>query len=64
MFYRNVDEGKVISQEEISNGIFSLWIKNNGAKEASCGQFVGVYPKDKSTLLMRPISICETNKED
>ena len=64
MFYRNVDCGKVISQEEISNGIFSLWIKNEGAKEAGCGQFVGVYPNDKSTLLMRPISICETNKEE
>lgn len=63
MFYRNVDEGKVISQEEISDGIFSLWIKNEGAKEAGAGQFVGVYPKDKSTLLMRPISICETDKE-
>ena len=63
MFYRGIDEGKVISQEEISNGIFSLWIKNEGAKHASCGQFVGVYPKDKSTLLMRPISICETNPE-
>ena len=60
MFYRNIDDGKVISQEEISDGIFSLWIKNKGAQSASAGQFVGVYPKDKSTLLMRPISICET----
>jgi dihydroorotate dehydrogenase electron transfer subunit len=33
------------------------------AKEACAGQFVGVFPKDKSTLLPRPISICEI-KED
>ena len=38
MFYRNVDEGTVISQEMISEGIFSLWIKNEGAKHAGAGQ--------------------------
>ncbi|MCR5847140.1 MAG: dihydroorotate dehydrogenase electron transfer subunit [Lachnospiraceae bacterium] len=61
MFYRKIDEGKVISQERLSEGIFSLVIKNEGAKFASPGQFVGVYPKSKDTLLMRPISICETD---
>ena len=60
MFYRNIDEGKVISQEEISSGIFSLLVENKGASFASPGQFVGVYPNSKDTLLMRPISICET----
>ena len=60
MFYRNIDEGKVISQEEISSGIFSLLVENKGANFASPGQFVGVYPSSKDTLLMRPISICET----
>ena len=60
MFYRNIDEGKVISQEEISSGIFSLLVENKGAAAASPGQFVGVYPNSKDTLLMRPISICET----
>ena len=44
MFYRNIDEGKVISQEEISSGIFSLLVENKGANFASPGQFVGVYP--------------------
>ena len=63
MFYKKIDEGKVISQEEISKDIFSLIIKNEGAKYANAGQFVGVYPKDKSTLLMRPISICETDTD-
>ncbi|MBO4347219.1 MAG: dihydroorotate dehydrogenase electron transfer subunit [Lachnospiraceae bacterium] len=64
MFYRNIDEGKVISQEEISSGIFSLWIKNEGAKHANAGQFVGVYPNSKDMLLMRPISICETDASE
>ena len=63
MFYKKIDEGKVISQEEISKDIFSLIIKNEGAKYANAGQFVGVYPKDKSTLLMRPIRICETDTD-
>lgn len=63
MFYRNIDEGKVISQEKLSDGIYSLKIKNKGAEFAAPGQFVGVYPKSADTLLMRPISICETDKE-
>lgn len=64
MFYRNVDEGTVLSQEMISDGIYSLWIKNEGAKAAGAGQFVGVYPKGKDTMLMRPISICECKPEE
>jgi len=60
MFYRDIDEGKVISQEEISDGIFSLLIENKGAKAANPGQFAGIYPNSADTLLMRPISICET----
>lgn len=63
MFYRNVDEGTVVSQEKISEGIYSLRIKNEGAKYANPGQFAGVYPKSADTLLLRPISICETDPE-
>lgn len=49
----------VISQREIGPGIFDLWLETELAEEAGPGQFVGVYPADKSTLLPRPISICE-----
>lgn len=55
--------GKVISQKEISKNIFDMWIATDLADQAKPGQFIGVYPKDKSTLLPRPISICEIDKE-
>lgn len=55
---------KVLSQKEIVPGIFDMWIETGLAKEAAAGQFIGVYPKDKSTLLPRPISICEVEKEE
>lgn len=51
--------GRVISQKEIAANIFDMWIATGLAEQAKPGQFIGVYPKDKSTLLPRPISICE-----
>lgn len=53
----------VRSQEKIAEGIFDMWIQTDLAKTAHAGQFIGVYPKDKSTLLPRPISICEVDEE-
>ena len=53
----------VISQAMIAPGIYDLWLKTKLALSAHCGQFVGVYPKDKSTLLPRPISICEVSDD-
>lgn len=55
--------GKVISQRELAPAIFDLWLETELAKDVKPGQFVGVFPKDKSTLLPRPISICEVNEE-
>ena len=55
--------GFVIRNEEIENDIYSLWIETELARDAKPGSFVGVYPNDKSTLLPRPISICEVNEE-
>ena len=53
----------VISQKEIAPGIFDMWLKTEIAQEAGAGQFIGVFSPDKSTLLPRPISICEVLKE-
>lgn len=53
----------VVSQEKLADGIYDLRLETELAQDAACGQFVGVYPKDKSTLLPRPISICEIDKE-
>lgn len=56
--------GQVLSQRALAENIFDLKIQTDLADEAGAGQFVGVYPKDKSTLLPRPISICEVNREE
>lgn len=52
---------RVISQREIAPDIYDMWLETELAQEARPGQFLGVFPKDKSTLLPRPISICEVN---
>ncbi len=54
---------KLLSQREIAPDIYDMWIETDLAAEARPGQFLGVYPKDSSTLLPRPISICETDKD-
>ena len=53
----------VHSQEQLADGIYSMWINTEAAKDAKPGQFISVYTKDGAKLLPRPISICETNKE-
>lgn len=59
------ETAKVISQECLAEGIFSMWIKTDRiAGEAVPGQFISVYSKDGSRLLPRPISICEIDKEN
>lgn len=55
--------GKVISQKEIAPAIYDLWIETALAQDAKPGQFIGVFPKDRSTLLPRPISICEVRED-
>ena len=53
----------VLSQAELAPGIFDLWLQTGMAANAKPGQFIGVYPKNASTLLPRPISICEVNED-
>lgn len=53
----------VIEQEKIASDVYSLWLQTEQiAKEAEPGQFLSVYSQDKSRMLPRPISICETDK--
>lgn len=55
----------IIRQEEIANGIFSMWLKADDiVKDAKAGQFITVYSRDGSRILPRPISICELDKGD
>lgn len=53
----------VTAQKEIAPDIFDMWLKTELAEDAVPGQFIAVYPKNESTLLPRPISICEVDKE-
>lgn len=50
---------KVLSQEMLTDGIYSMWIETKAADSAVPGQFISIYTKDESKLLPRPISICE-----
>lgn len=53
---------KVLSQEKLAEGIYSIWIQTTAAQSAVPGQFVSLYCHEKSQLLPRPISICEIDK--
>ena len=59
-----MEKAKVISQEKIAQGIYSLWLKSDVAKDAKAGMFASLYCNDASKLLPRPISICEVDKEN
>ena len=59
------EQAIIIRQEEISYGIYSMWLKTeNIAAHAKAGQFVSLYCHDGSRLLPRPISICEIDAQD
>lgn len=53
----------VVSQEQLADGIFSMWIQTEAAKTARPGQFISMYTNDGSKLLPRPIGICEIDTE-
>jgi dihydroorotate dehydrogenase electron transfer subunit len=54
----------VYSQTDIGKDVYDLWVSTDMAKQAKCGQFLSVYPKDQARLLPRPISICEVDKDN
>ena len=61
---RSKELAKVISQECIGTGVYSMWIETKAADIAVAGQFISVYCNDKTKLLPRPISICQVDKEN
>lgn len=54
---------RVLFQKEIAPDIYDMRIETSLAAEAAPGQFLGIYPRDKSTLLPRPVSICGIERE-
>lgn len=53
----------VVSQKQIAEQIYDMWLETELAQNAHAGQFVAVYPHNAATLLPRPISICEVDRE-
>ena len=59
------EKAVIIRKEEISPGIFDIWLRTDKiAEHAKAGQFVSLYCADGSRLLPRPISICEIGREE
>ena len=57
------EPARVLSQEMLAAGIYSMWIQTKAAKNAKPGQFISMYTNDAGKLLPRPISICEIDRE-
>lgn len=53
----------VVSQKQIAAQIYDLWLETELVEDARAGQFVAVYPHNAATLLPRPISICEVDRD-
>ena len=54
----------ILSQEQLQEGIWSLVIRCEAAKQAKAGQFVSLYLHNGAKILPRPISICEILREE
>lgn len=61
MEQKRKEAARVCRQQQIAPGIYDMWIDTTLARQAKPGQFISVYTQDKSALLPRPISICETD---
>lgn len=57
------EQAVVVSQEQLAEGIFSMWLQTEAAGSSVPGQFISMYTNDGSKLLPRPISICEIDAE-
>ena len=63
MVSKKKEKVRVLSAEKLADGIFEMWLETDMAREKAAGRFIAVYPKNKATLLPRPISICERDRE-
>ncbi|MDO5702409.1 MAG: dihydroorotate dehydrogenase electron transfer subunit [Lachnospiraceae bacterium] len=57
------ENARVLKQEQLAAGIYSLRLKVSFAGDAAAGQFVSLFRRDKNTLLPRPISICRIDAD-
>lgn len=61
---RKKERAQVVSQERLTEGIYSMWLRTEASEAARAGQFISMYTDDAGKLLPRPISICEIDKEN
>lgn len=61
MEQKKKEAATVYKQQQIAPGIYDMWINTTLAVQVKPGQFISVYTQDKSALLPRPISVCETD---
>lgn len=63
MLFKKKEKVQILSTARLAEDIYEMWLLTDMAKDECAGKFIGVYPKNQSTLLPRPISICESDKE-
>lgn len=61
---KTFETATVVKAGTLAPGIFEFTLKTKAAVSALPGQFMMIYPKGKHTILPRPISICEIDKQE
>jgi len=61
---KTFETASVVKTATLAPGIFEFYLKTTATKYAVPGQFMMIYPKGKHTILPRPISICEVDREN
>lgn len=59
MLSKKKEKAHVLSTAKLAEGIYEMWLETDMAQENGAGRFIALYPKNRATLLPRPISICE-----
>ena len=62
MLLKRKETASVLAAAKLAEGIYEMWLETELAKERAAGRFIALYPKNKATLLPRPISICERDE--
>ena len=63
MLSKKKEKVRVLSTAKLVEGIYGMWLETDMAQEKGAGRFIALYPKNRATLLPRPISICERDAE-
>ena len=59
MLSKKKEKMQVISTAKLAENVYEMWLATDLSREQGAGRFVALYPKNRATLLPRPISICE-----